>query len=165
MLRYLEEHFAGQRAKIQVVSSLLRLGIRVDEKGGLYCGTIELAPVKVGRAFGVDRRVVIETAREIAQDERLFQIFSNLAPIANVSNVAKLLGHDVIEINADPNSVGVVAKVSAVLAKNRVAIRQIIADDPDLYPEPKMRLVVHGKLPHKAATQLRALGLSSISFK
>ena len=165
MLRYLEEHFAGQRAKIQVVSQLLRLGIRVDERGNLFCDKIALAPVKVGRAIGVDRRVVIETAREIARDERLFQIFSDLAPIANVSNVAKLLGHDVIEINADPHSVGVVAKVSSVLAKNHVTIRQIIADDPDLYPEPKMRVVVDGKLPQKAIGELRALRLQSISFK
>ncbi|VVC02172.1 Uncharacterised protein [uncultured archaeon] len=165
MLRYLEEHFAGQRAKIQVVSQLLRLGIRVDEAGGLYCDTIELAPVKVGRAIGVDRRVVIETAKEIARDENLFQVFSNLAPIANVAKVARLLGHDVVEINADPHSVGVVAKVSAVLARNKVTIRQIIADDPDLYPEPKMRVVVDGKLPQKAAGELRALHLASISFK
>ena len=165
MLRYLEEHFAGQRAKIQVVSSLLRLGIRVDRKGSLFCGSIALAPVKVGRAFGVDRRVVIETAKEIAGDENLFRVFSELAPIANVANAARLLGHDVIEINADPHSVGVVAKVSSVLAKNRVTIRQIIADDPDLYPEPKMRIVVDGKLPQKATGELRALRLASISFK
>jgi uncharacterized protein len=165
MLRYLEEHFAAQRAKLRVVSEMLKLGLRVDAKGTIYCGPIELAPAKVARALSVDRRVVIETCREIATDERLFRIFSDLLPIANVSGPAKLLGHDVIEIDADPSSVGVVAKVSGVLAKNRVKIRQIIADDPELYPEPKMRLVVDGRLPQKAAAELRSLHLQSVSFK
>jgi len=165
MLRYLEEHFAGKRAALRVVAALLRLGIRVDSKGKLYCDQIELAPAKVGRALEVDRRVVIDTAREIANDERLFQVFEGMMPIANVSRAAKLLGHDVIEINADPNSIGIVKKVSSVLTKNGVKIRQIIADDPDLYPEPKLSIVVEGKLPQKALSSLRELKLKAISLK
>ena len=166
MLRYLEEHFASQRAKLRVVTEMLRLGLRVDAKGGIFCGGIELAPAKVARALTVDRRVVIETAHEIAADDTLSRIFSSLTPTANVSRAAKLLGHDVIEIDAvDPASVGVVAKVSGVLAKHNVKIRQIIADDPELYPEPKMHIVVDGKLSQKAAAALRSLGLQSVSFK
>ncbi len=165
MLQYLEERFAGKRAALRVVSTMLRLGIRVDGKGRLYCDAIELAPAKMGRALGVDRRVVIETAREIAIDPKLFAIFSSLFPISNVSRAAKHFGHDVIEIDADPNTVGLTAKVTAVLAKYKVGIRQIITDDPDLYPEPKMMVVVQGKLPRKAAEGLRALHVQAISFK
>jgi predicted regulator of amino acid metabolism with ACT domain len=165
MLQYLEERFAGQRAKLRVVSTMLRLGLRVDAKGKLYCDTIELAPAKMGRAMGVDRRVVIETAREIAQDPKLFAIFSSLLPISNVSGAAKYFGHDVIEIDADPNTVGLTAKVTSILARHKVGIRQIITDDPDLYPEPKMMMVVDGKLPRKAADELRGLHLQAISFK
>ncbi|HIH19486.1 TPA: amino acid-binding ACT domain protein [Candidatus Micrarchaeota archaeon] len=165
MLRYLEEHFAGQRAKLRVVTEMLRLGLRVGEKGKLYCGNIELAPAKVARALSVDRRVVIETCSEIAYDENLYRIFSELVSVAKVSGAAKRLGHDVIEIEADPDSLGVVAKVAGVLSRHNVKIRQIIADDPDLYPEPKMHVVVNGKLPQKAASALRSLGLKSVSFK
>ena len=165
MLNYVEEHFAGQRAKLRVVTAFLRLGIRVDGSGRIFCERIGLAPAKVGRALGVDRRVVIETAKEIAGDPELLQVFSGLAPVANVSNAAKLFGHDVIEINADPNSVGVVAKVSGILARHKVSIRQIITDDPDLYPEPKMCVVVHGRLPQKALSEIRKLGLDAVSFK
>ena len=165
MLQYLEERFAGQRAKLRVVSTMLRLGMRVDEKGKLYCDTIELAPAKMGRAIGVDRRVVIETAREIAADPKLFAIFSSLFPISNVSRAAKHFGHDVIEIDADPNTVGLTAKVASVLARHKVGIRQIITDDPDLYPEPKMMVVVQGKLPRKAVDELRSLHVQAISFK
>lgn len=165
MLRYVEEFFAGSRAKLRIVATLLRLGIRVDKSGGLYCDTIELAPAKVARSLGVDRRVVIETARDIADDPELFPVFSDLLPIANVSKAAKFFGHNVIEIAADPNSVGVVGKVAGVLSKNKVKIRQIIADDPDLYPEPALRIVVEGKLPQKALADIRRLGLQSIALK
>jgi len=165
MLQYLEEHFAGQRAKLRVVTTLLRLGIRVDAKGKLYCDAIELAPAKMGRALSVDRRVVIETAREIAADPKLLAIFSSLIPIANVSHAAKYFGHDVIEIDADPNTTGLTAKVASILARHKVGIRQIIADDPDLYPEPKMMVVAEGKLPRKAVEELRSLRVQSISFK
>ena len=165
MLQYLEERFAGKRAKLRVVSAMLRIGVRVDGKGRLYCDAIELAPAKMGRAMGVDRRVVIETAREIAADPKLLAIFSSLFPISNVSRAAKYFGHDVIEIDADPNTVGLTAKVASVLARHKVGIRQIITDDPDLYPEPKMMVVVEGKLPRKAAEDLRALHVQAISFK
>src|SRR3989344_4714864 len=127
MLRYVEEFFAGSRAKLRIVATLLRLGIRVDAAGKLYCDTIELAPAKIARSLAVDRRVVIETAKEIAADPELYPVFSDLLPIANVSKAAKFFGHTVIEIAADPNSVGVVGKVAGVLSKNKVKIRQIIA--------------------------------------
>jgi len=165
MLRYVEEFFAGSRAKLKVVTSLLRLGIRIERQGKLYCDQIELAPAKVARALSVDRRVVIETAKEIASDPELFPVFSDLLPIANVAKAAKFFGHNVIEIAADPNSVGVVGRVAGVLGKHKVKIRQIIADDPDLYPEPALRVVVDGKLPQKALADLRRLGLESISLK
>lgn len=165
MWRYLEKHFSGNGAKLKVVTAMLRLGISVGKGGVLLCGPIELAPAKFARAVGVDRRVVAQTAKEIASDKEMFQVFSRLAPTANVSGAARMLGHDVIEIDADPNTTGLVGRVSSVLAKHNVGIRQIIADDPDLYPEPKMRLVVDGRLPRKAAEGLRALRLQAISFK
>jgi uncharacterized protein len=165
MLRYIEEQFAGQRAKLRVVTEMLKLGLRVDAKGNMFCGSIGLAPAKVARALSVDRRVVIETAREIASDKELYQVFSGLAPIANVAGSARLFGHDVIEIEADPESLGVVAKVAAVLAKHNVKIRQIIADDPELYPEPRMHVVADGRLPQKAISALRSLRLRSVSFR
>lgn len=165
MLQYLEEQFAGQRAKLRVVAAMLRIGLRVDGKGKIYCDSIELAPAKVSRAIGVDRRVVIEAARDIASDPKLIAIFSSMLPIANVSRAAKYFGHDVIEVDADPNTVGLAAKVSSILAKHKVGIRQIITDDPDLYPEPKMVVVADGKLPKKAVEELRALHVLSISFR
>lgn len=165
MWHYLEEHFAGQRAKLRVVTLMLKLGLRVDRKGKIFCDAIEIAPAKFARAVSVDRRVVIETAKEIAGKPQLYEVFSRLAPTNNVAAAARHLGHDVIEIDADPNTVGLVGKVSAILARHKVGIRQIIADDPDLYPEPKMRIVMDGHVPHAAVEELRNLRVQAISFK
>ena len=165
MWQYIEERFAGQRAKLRVISTMLRLGLRVDGKGGIFCDTIGLAPAKFARAIGVDRRVVIETAKDIAADPELLEVISRLKPTANIAGAAKALGHDVIDIDADPNSVGLTAKVTAIMARHKVKIRQIITDDPDLFPEPKMHLVVDGRLPKKAAEDLRNLRVSAVSFK
>ena len=43
MLQYFEERFAGKRAALRVVSAMLRLGLRVDGKGKIYCDQIGLA--------------------------------------------------------------------------------------------------------------------------
>ena len=61
--------------------------------------------------------------------------------------------------------VGLAAKVASIMAKNKVGIRQIITDDPDLYPEPKMMVVSEGRLPRKVVEELRSLHVQAISFK
>ncbi|MEM4348602.1 MAG: ACT domain-containing protein [Candidatus Anstonellaceae archaeon] len=165
MLGVVEEKFAGQRAKLKVVNCLLRLGLSVSKQGKIYCEKIEISPAKMARALGVDRRVIIQTAKEIVADPTLFSVFSHMLPIANVASAAKFLGHDSFEVGAEPHEVGVVAKVSKVLADHKISIRQIITDDPDLYPDPKMIVVVEGKLPQKAVEQLRKLGLNSILLR
>ncbi|HIH23204.1 TPA: hypothetical protein HA238_05740 [Candidatus Micrarchaeota archaeon] len=146
MMKILEEFFAHARGRKQVATELLRRGFKVDGKGKIYAGSIELPPAKIGRAIGVDRRVVIETARAIAADDKLIQIFYRLEPRAFIGNAAKELGFDVIEIRADPKRKGVVAAVTKTLADSQVNIRQIITDDPDLFPDPVLTIIIDGKL-------------------
>ena len=165
MWQYIEERFAGKQAKLRVVSTMLRLGLRVDPSGRIFCDNIEIAPAKFARAIDVDRRVVIEAAGDIAADKQLLGVFSHLLPTANVAGAARQLGHEVVDIDADPNSVGLTAKVTAIMARHKVKIRQIIADDPDLYPEPKLHLVLEGRLPRAAAEELRNLRVQAVSFK
>ena len=146
MLNLLEEFFAHARGRKQVATELLRRGFKVDGRGKIYAGAVELPPAKIGRAIGVDRRVVIETAKAIAADDKLIQIFYRLEPRAFIGNAAKELGLDVIEIRADPKKKGVVAAVTTALANNKVNIRQIITDDPDLFPDPVLTIIIDGKL-------------------
>ena len=153
----LEKFFEGQRARRVVAEAMLRYGLRVDTSGKIYCNKIEIAPAKMARALGVDRRVVIDTAEEIVENDFLFDIFHSLEPRSNIVHAAKVLGLDSIEIRANPRRIGVVAAVTKILAKNKIGIRQIIADDADLFPDPILTIIVDGKLSGKVIEEIRKL--------
>lgn len=158
MWKSIEKHFARRTAGRKVVEAFLRFGLSVHADGSIHAGPIEMAPAKIGRALGVDRRVVIDTARQIAGHGDLLNIFFRLQPRAYIGESAKKLGFDSIEISAsDAHATGIVAQVTAVLAENKIKIRQIIADDPDLFPDPKLSVVINGRLSNKALAALRKL--------
>ena len=157
MLEILETFFKNARGRQLVATTFLRLGLKVDGKGKIYVESIEIPPAKIARALGVDRRVVIDTAKDIAADDKLFQIFSRLESRAFVGSVAKELGFDTIQMRADPKKKGIVARVATVLANNDVSIRQLISDDPDLFPDPVLTIIIDGKIPVDAIKKLREL--------
>lgn len=157
MWKSIEKHFARRSAGRLVVEAFLRYGMAVHNDGSIYCGPFEMAPAKIGRALGVDRRVVIATAAQIAAHEDLISIFARLQPRAYVGDVASKLGFDCIEISADAHASGIVSDVTRILSEYKVTIRQIIADDPDLFPEPKLSIVIDGRMSLKALQALRRL--------
>ncbi|MDO8553784.1 MAG: amino acid-binding ACT domain protein [Candidatus Micrarchaeota archaeon] len=157
MLEMLEKFFENARGRKLVAIEFLRLGLKVDGKGKIYAGNIELPPAKIGRALSVDRRVVIETAKAIADDDKLLQIFYRLESRAFMGNAARELGFDVIELRADPKKKGIVASVTKVLADAGIVIRQIISDDPDLFPDPVLTIIIDGKLSSRVIKTLKEL--------
>ena len=157
MWKSIEKHFARRSAGRLVVEAFLRYGLSVHADGRVFCGPFEMAPAKIGRSLSVDRRVVIATAKQIAGHEDLLSIFAKLQPRAYVGEAASKLGFDCIEISADAHAPGIVSDVTRVLSEHKVMIRQAIADDPDLFPEPKLSIVVNGRLPLKALQALRKL--------
>lgn len=166
MYKMLEKAFADSPGKRNVVEALLRYGLRVDEKGRIFCAEIELSPAKMARALEVDRRVVIETGKMIAQDDELYGIFSQLLPTAFIGNVAHKLGFESIEIRADPHQKGIVAKVATAVSERGIVIRQIVADDPDIYPEPKLTLILERRLDGATIDRLRKIkGIKEIVIR
>jgi len=157
MYQFLEDVFVHFPQRRKVVETMLMYGLKVDEHGNIYCGEIELAPAKFARGINVDRRVVIETAKMIAKYEELYQIFSNLKPTAYIRGAAKQLGFEVIEIHAESHAAGIVSKVTEIIAQAGIPIRQIVADDPDIYPSPKLTIVVEKKLPGTVINKIKSL--------
>lgn len=157
MFKTIEKHFRRSSAGRLVAESFLRHGISVNSNGGIFCGPYEMAPAKIARGLGMDRRVVIAVARQISSHEDLRSIFSKLQPRAFIGDGARKLGFGSIEISADPHAAGIVSQVTALLASSKITIRQIIADDPELFPEPKLNIVVDGKLPSRVLGKLRKL--------
>jgi hypothetical protein len=143
MWNQIAEHLKEYPGRKRVARLLVELGLSIREGPKIYCGGIELSDVKIARALDVDRRTVRDTAQLILSDPILKSVFEKLRPAGPyLADVAKFLGYSVIEIYADSHTIGIVAKAAALITQENIGIRQAVADDPDLTPEPKLTLVV-----------------------
>lgn len=143
MWRQISDRLKEYPGRQKVARALVELGLSVREGPKIYCGGIELSDVKIARYLDVDRRTVRDTAQLIVSDPVLKSVFERIRPAGPfLADAAKFLGYSVIEIFADPHTVGIVAQATTLIAQDNVAIRQAVADDPDLTPEPKLTLVV-----------------------
>jgi len=134
---------------------MVELGMSVNERGELFLGPVEVSYSKVAEAAGVDRRVVKETAQFMKDDPELGPIFGKIRPIGpSLVGVAGILGMGVLEIRADPNKPGIVAGVSGAISKEGINIRQVIAEDPDLVPEPRLYVITERKVPGKVIEEI-----------
>jgi predicted regulator of amino acid metabolism with ACT domain len=165
MWRQISDRLKDYPGRQKVAKALVELGLSIKDGQKIYCGGVELSDVKIARYLGVDRRTVRDTAQLISSDPVLKPVFERVRPAGPfLAEVAKFLGYSVIEIYADPHTVGIVAQAAALVAQEKIAIRQAVADDPDLTPEPKLTLVVE-KEPSGTILQkmLRIPGVTKIS--
>ena len=146
MWKKIAEKFERYPSQIIVAKEFLRLGIAV-KNGKAYCGNIELVPTKIAEALGVDRKVVVSAIQNIEEDEELRKVFSSLKPVANIAEVARILGFGVLEVYAESYKVGIVAGITSILAREGISIRFILAEDPELGIEPKLTVVTDSKIP------------------
>ncbi len=146
MWRKIVEKFEKYPSQIAVAREFLRLGIAI-KNGKAFCGNIELVPTKIAEAVGVDRKVVLAAIQNIEGDEELRRVFSSLKPVANIAEVARILGFGVLEVYAESRKVGIVAGVANILAREGISIRYILAEDPDLSVESKLTIVTETKIP------------------
>ncbi len=142
----IEEKFEKYPSQIIVAREFLRLGIAVKD-GKAYCGEIELVPTKIAEALGVDRKVVIMAIQNIEKDDELRMVFSSLKPVANIAEVARILGFGVLEVYAESHKVGIASGITSILAREGISIRYILAEDPELSVESKLTLVTETKIP------------------
>jgi len=143
MWRQISNKLRDYPGRLKVARALVELGLSVREDAKIYCGGIELSDVKIARHLQVDRRTVHETAELICSDAALKSVFEKTRPAGPfLGDIARFLGYSVIEIYADPHAVGIIAQAAGLVSQENIAIRQAVADDPDLTPEPKLTLVV-----------------------
>jgi predicted regulator of amino acid metabolism with ACT domain len=143
MWRHISDKLRDYPGRQKVAKALVELGLSVRNGTTIYCGGIELSDVKIARFLDLDRRTVRETTELIRSDPVLKSLFEKTRPAGPfLGDVARFLGYSVIEIYADPHTVGIIAQVAGLIAQENIAIRQAVADDPDLTPDPKLTLVV-----------------------
>ncbi|MDG6929229.1 MAG: ACT domain-containing protein [Nitrososphaerota archaeon] len=148
----------NRKAGLSIARVMLEHGIRIDHSGRFFVGDVAISDSSLARAAGVDRRAVRETAGYILSKAELKAVLSKIRPFgASLAEVASLLRFSVLRIHAEPHAPGVISDVSSVLAGHNIVIRQALADDPDLVPEPRLTLVVEGDLPASALEEIRAL--------
>lgn len=142
-------------SKLKVARILVEVGLRIGEGGKIYCGDIEIPATKIAAAVNVDRRVVKEVAEAILKDDELKKLFINLKPAGPLlRDVAPYLGYGVVEIRAKPAAVGIIAAASALIAEEGISIRQILAEDAEIYPDPKLVIITEKPVPGELLPKL-----------
>ena len=134
MWRQISKRLRDYPGRLKVAKTLVELGLSVRE-GSIYCGEVRNQDDESRR-----RRpgTVMETTEFIESDPMLQPVFKGLKPAGPfLPNVARFLGYCVIDVCANPHEVGIVTEASAL-----ISIRQAVADDPHLTPEPRLTLVV-----------------------
>jgi len=159
--KYLESH----PERLKVARVLVENGLSVrNEK--IFLNDIEVPPVRVARAAGVDRRTVNETLKAIKANHELRLIFEGLRSAGHsLKEIARHLNLGVVEITPiDARIPGILANSAMILAKSALSIRQAIVDDPELSPEPKLTLIVEKKIPGELIPEfLKINGVAKVS--
>ncbi len=165
MWAVLMEHFQRYPAQEKIVRLLIRNGLRVRD-GKIYSGDIELSDSAVGRAAGVDRRIVSAAAQTIEKNTELARIFTHFQPTLHLKDVAPNLGWGVIEIVPDNASrPGILAGVSNVISSEGISIRQAVVDDPYFSEEPKLFIVTEKNVPSTLIpTMQKVAGVKSVTI-
>lgn len=147
MWRKISEKLREFPARLKVVRLMIEYGIGLREDGKIVVGPVEIPDVSLARAAGVDRRVVKRTVEQLLTDPGLKRIFTGLRPAgAFLAPIAKELGYYVVEIRAEPWAPGILAGAAQVAAEEGISVRQAVAEDPELFPEPKLTLVLERPL-------------------
>ncbi|MGA2767000.1 MAG: amino acid-binding protein [Candidatus Bathyarchaeia archaeon] len=162
----MKKYFEGHPERLNVARVLIENGLSV-RNGRIYLNEIELPPVRVARAAGVDRRTVKETLKAIGANRELRLIFEGIRSAGHsLKEIAKHLNLGVVEITpVDARMSGILANSAMILAKNGLSIRQAIVDDPELSPEPKLSLIVEKKIPGELIPELlNVKGVAKVSI-
>jgi len=154
----IEREFARQGSRLMVVRKMIEYGIRVSDEGKLFVGGLEVDYSALARDAGTDRRVVKQTAAKIRAHPFLFSVFSGVTPVgASLLNVVSSIGCSAIIIEADPRAAGVISRVTGVLAKHGIVVRQALADDPDMVKDANLTLIVEGAVGGSVISELEGL--------
>lgn len=163
--RSIEQKFRGFPARLAVARRLVEYGLRVDSEGNVRCGDVEVKEVSLAKAVKVDRRAIGATVRAILNDKELSKVFENIRPAgAFLKNVAELLRFGVVEIEADAKKSGIISQATTLLSNSRINIRQLHAEDPELFENPKMTIITEKPVPGRLLNEfLKIKGVMRVS--
>ena len=165
MWNTIKKHFEGYPERLKVARVLVENGLSVKD-AKVYLNQIEIPPVRIARAAGVDRRTVNETLNVVKANRELRLIFKEIRPAGHsLKEIARHLNLGVVEITpVDAKIPGILANSAMILVKGGLSIRQAIVDDPELSPEPKLTLIVEKKIPGELISELlKITGIAKVA--
>ncbi len=159
----ISQYFDKYPAQEKVAQMMMELGLSVRD-GTPYCANIRLSLSALADACGTDRRIVTATIETIEASKVLKDIFENLQPTCSFKNLAPIMKWGVLEIVPDDvNQSGIISEVSGIIAKEGISIRQFIADDPDVYAEPRAFMVTSTPIPGRLLQKIKSVkGVSAV---
>ena len=142
MWEIVNEKFKKYPARIRVTEKMIELGLSVNDDGKIYCGNLKISDKALATASNVDRRAIKSTIEVIISDEELYNLFKNIVPAGTLlKNIAKNLKLGVVEIEAGPNSEGILANTTKLITKKGIGIRQAYAEDTELQQSPLLTII------------------------
>lgn len=150
----------------KVANFLLENGFRV-ENGKIYCNQVQLPVASIARAVDVDRRTVRDAIKTIEEHSDLKPIFLRMRNAGLlIEEIAKYEDSQVIQIKAfNAREPGILAGVASIIAEAGISIRQAVADDPELTPEPRLTIVTNKKIPGELIDKfLKVKGVAKVSI-
>ena len=157
MWQVLMEHFRRYPAQEKVVRMMINQGLRINN-GAICSGDVEIADTAIGRAAGVDRRIVRSTVDTILANPELAAVLTRTQPTMMLKEVAPRLGLACIEIIPEnANQPGILAGVASAISNARISIRQCIVEDPAFTEEPKLYVVTQNQIPAALVPLMQAV--------
>ena len=142
MWEKINEKFKKYPARLRVAEKMIELGLSLNEDGKIYCGNLKISDKSLASAAEVDRRAIKSTIEIIREDDELYNLFSNIIPAGTLlKNIAKNLELGVIEIEAGPNSEGILSKTTELISEKGIGIRQAYAEDTELQQSPILTII------------------------
>ena len=162
----LGDSFSGFPSQEKVAGLLLQQGMSVKD-GHAYCVEVEQGDSAIGRACGVDRRVVRSTLEKISATPELDAKFSKLRTTLSMVELAPEIGCSSIVITpTDASMPGILADIADVLFRAGVSVRQAMVDDSGDKDSAVLLVVAYGRIPPESIPMLKACrGVSSILIK
>ncbi len=160
------DSFNSYPSQQKVAKLLLANGISVSE-GRAYCGSVELGDSAIGRACGVDRRVVRTTLERISSTPALDRIFTRLRCTLSMVDLAPEIGCSSIVITpTDARIPGILADIMRVLYDYGISVRQAMVDDDGDEGRAVLVVVVYSRIPPEAISELKTCrGVDSVLIK
>jgi predicted regulator of amino acid metabolism with ACT domain len=165
MWKKIEAQLQQYPERLKVTRVLIENGLSVKDNK-IYVNQIEIPPIRVARAAGVDRRTVNETIGSIHNNPELCRIFEEIRPAGHsLKEIAKHLNLGVVEIMpTNAAGIGILSSTAVILNNAGLSIRQAIVDDPELSPEPKLTFIVERKIPGELIPELlKVPGVAKVS--